>query len=328
MNLPDELQLDAVRQTAARLAPYIITTPSHHWRGPKLAAALGHDLGLYVKLEQLQRTGTFKPRGAINNVLNLSAEQLRRGITAMSAGNHAIAAAYAAQQLGTHAKIFMPKAARPNRVAMARQLGAEILQFDTQMEMFAACEQCSEKEGRALIPPFDGPETLQGTATAGLEFTEQVPELDAMVLPIGGGGLSGGFAAAVRQVWPKVSVYGVEPRGANVMSVSREAGSPQVLDEIATIADSLAPPMTKPYAFSICEQTIDEIVLVDDQQLRSAMRLLFDEMKVAVEPAGAATTAAVLGPLRERLAEQRVGIILCGANIVLEDFCSLCSDQF
>jgi threonine dehydratase len=162
--------------------------------------------------------------------------------------------------------------------------------------------------------------TLQGTGTAGLEFSKQVPKLDAMVLPIGGGGLCGGFAAALKQIWPEIQIYGVEPEGANSMYRSFEKGQAVTLEHIDTIADSLAPPKAEPYTFSVCQRFVDEIVLVSDDQLKEAMRLLFFGMKLAVEPAGAASTAGLMGPLKEKIRNQKVGIIACGTNIDIDDF--------
>jgi threonine dehydratase len=276
-----------------------------------------------VKLELFQRTGTFKARGAMNVMMNLTPEQLAKGIVAVSAGNHAIAAAYCARQMGTSARIFMPKFARKLRIERARSYGAEIILCDTQSEMFERAERAQEEDGRTFVHPFEGPLTVQGTATAGLEFTDQVPPLDAMILPIGGGGLCAGFASAIKQVWPSVKVYGVEPEGANTMSMSLSAGHPISKESVKTIADSLAPPRSEPYTFSVCKEVLDDLVLVSDEAMREAMRSLFLDLKLAVEPAGAATTAALCGPLKDKLIGMRVGVITCGANIGIEDFCEL-----
>lgn len=323
----DSLSLENIRATASRLVPYIVTTPAHRWQGIELHDALQTDATeVYVKLELLQRTGTFKPRGALNVMLALSDEQLGRGVTAVSAGNHAIATAFAAAQLGTTAKVVMTRTANPLRVSLSQQYGAEVVFADNPHQAFEMVRDIEAQEGRSFVHPFEGPLTLQGTATAGLEFTEQVPPLDAMLLPIGGGGLCGGFAAALKQVWPEIKIYGVEPQGANAMYRSFASGEPETLEQIDTIADSLAPPKAEPFTFAVCREVVDEIVLVSDQQLRDAMRLLFLGLKLAVEPAGAATTAALISdPLRERLQGKRVGIIACGANISPENFYQLIS---
>ena len=214
----------------------------------------------------------------------------------------------------------MPKNANRLRMQMARDLGAEIDFADNPHKAFARVQQIEREEGRAFIHPFEGPLTLQGTGTAGLEFSKQVPKLDAMVLPIGGGGLCGGFAAALKQIWPEIQIYGVEPEGANSMYRSFEKGQAVTLEHIDTIADSLAPPKAEPYTFSVCQRFVDEIVLVSDDQLKEAMRLLFFGMKLAVEPAGAASTAGLMGPLKEKIRNQKVGIIACGTNIDIDDF--------
>ena len=318
-----ELTLEAIASARARLGERIVTTPALQWQGVELDRIVGGDTDVFVKLELFQRTGTFKPRGALNVMLQLSPQQLERGITAVSAGNHAIAAAWCARQVGTSAKIFMPKVAKPLRIERARAYGPELIFCDTQSEMFERAELAQREEGRTFVHPFDGPHTVQGTATAGLEFSQQVPPLDAMILPIGGGGLCAGFASAVKQAWPEVAVYGVEPEGANTMSLSFAAGAPVVKEAVKTIADSLAPPRAEQYTFSICREVVDDIVLVSDDQLREAMKTLFYDLKLAVEPAGAATTAALCGPLREQLRGRRVGVIVCGANIDIPDFCQL-----
>ncbi len=146
-----------------------------------------------------------------------------------------------------------------------------------------------------------------------------------MILPIGGGGLCGGFGAALKQIWPDIKIYGVEPEGANSMYLSFQQGKPVTLDQIDTIADSLAPPKAEPYTFSVCRRFVDDIVLVSNDQLKAAMRHLFYGLKLAVEPAGAAATAGLLGPLKEKIKGQRVGIIACGTNIDIEDFYRLVS---
>ena len=320
-----ELSLSEIQKTRDRLGERVVTTPSLQWQGDELSRSIDDETAVYVKLELFQRTGTFKPRGAMNVMMHLSPMQLEKGITAVSAGNHAIAAAYCAREMGTSAKIFMPKSASQLRIDRARAYGAEINLCDTQPEMFELAELAQRDEGRTFVHPFEGPRTVQGTATAGLEFTGQVPELDAMILPIGGGGLCAGFSAALKQVWPDVRIYGVEPEGANTMSLSFAWGEPVTKEDVSTIADSLAPPLALPYTFGVCRDLLDEIVLVSDDQMRNAMRALFYDLKVAVEPAGAASTAALCGPLREQLRGQKVGVITCGSNILLSDFCRLAS---
>ncbi len=317
--------LEQIKEARERLGSLIIETPAHPWRDPRGSESIGDGTEVFITLELLQVTGTFKPRGALNVMLNLDRKKLQRGVTAVSAGNHAIATAYAAKVLGTSAKVVMPKNANALRMRRSRELGAEIELADDPHDAFARVKKIEQEEGRTFIHPFEGPLTLQGTGTAGLEFARQVPQLDAMILPIGGGGLCGGFAAALKQIWPDIKVYGVEPEGANSMYLSFQQGKPVTLDRIDTIADSLAPPKAEPYTFSVCRRFVDEIVLVSDDQLKEAMRHLFYGLKLAVEPAGAAATAGLMGPLQKKLKGLKVGIIACGANIEIDDFHSLVS---
>jgi threonine dehydratase len=311
--------LDEIRQTRALIDRHVLTTPIHVWRGREISAAIG-DSETVLKLELFQHTGSFKARGAVAVMLNLSNEQLGRGVVTISAGNHAIATAYAAKAVGASAKVVMAKTANPARVARAKAYGAEVVVAENVVEGFELVKKIEADEGRSFVHPFEGPWTSRGTGTLGLEFSEQAGPLDAVIVPIGGGGLASGVSTAIKLAQPNCKVYGVEPEGADVMTRSFASGKPERLEKIQTIADSLAPPFTTPLAFELCRRHIDEIVLVDDQALRRSMALLFREMKLAVEPAGAAATAALLGPLKDRLKGKRVGLIVCGANIGIADF--------
>jgi threonine dehydratase len=313
--LDPALTLDAIRACRARLGDRVATTPVHLWRGPRIAAAAGDDVAVLVKLELLQVTGTFKARGALNVIESLTPDQLARGVAAASGGNHAVAVAFAAQAAGSPAKVVMPKTASPARVDLAKAYGAEVELVETIAAAFARTEEIVAQEGRTFVHPFEGPLTAQGTATVALEFSEQAGPLDAVIIPIGGGGLCGGMAAAFKQLQPNCQVFGVEPTGADSMVRSLAAGHPLKLDKVQTIADSLGSPMALPYSFGLCRDFVDEVVLVDDDALRAAMGLLFAEMKLAAEPACAAATAALTGPLKGRFAGKRVGVLACGSNI-------------
>lgn len=315
-----EPTMAAIRTTREQIDPYIVETPVWQWRGREIEEIVGQDTEVFLKLELFQKTGTFKPRGALASMFNLSVEERARGVTAVSAGNHAIAVSYAAQILGTTAKVVMPKYANPIRIDISRAYGATVELMDTVHEAFARVKQIEEEEGRAFIHPFEGEQTILGTATVGLELAETIADLDAVVVPIGGGGLCAGIATAVKLIQPNCTVYGVEPTGADSMSRSFASGQPEAIEAVGTIADSLGAPFALPYSFGLCQKYVDEIVLVDDEQLRQGMRLLFNGMKLAVEPAGAAATAALCGPLLEKCRGKRVGLIICGANIALSSF--------
>lgn len=304
-----------IRAAAWRIAPYTVRTPVHEWRSPAVEARFVRPANLHLKLELFQRTGTFKARGAINNVLALDENARRRGVTAISAGNHAIAAAYAAACVGASAKVVMLATANPARVAAAKHFGAEILTAPDGATGFQMVEEIVRTEGRTFIHPFEGPRVTAATATCGLEFHEQVAGLDAVVVPIGAGGLCSGVATVTKLLDPKCRVYGVEPEATQVMTKSLAAGSAQHIGQVTTIADSLAPPMTTPYVFEMCRRAVDEVVLVSDDEMAAAAAILFAEMKLVVEAAGAASTAGAFGPLRAKLAGKRVGLIVCGTNI-------------
>ncbi len=311
----DAPTLEQITEARTRLGDRIHTTPVWPWRGAALRRLLGDDREVWLKVEALQVTGSFKPRGALLHLLALDGSARARGVTAVSAGNHAMAVAYAATECGSSAKVVMPKTADPARIARCRALGGTVVLVDDVHAAFATAEQIEAEEGRYFVHPFEGLTTTLGTATVGLEFIEQVEGLDAVIVPIGGGGLCAGVAAAVKQRSPSTAVYGVEPAGADTMHRSFEAGRPMAIERVQTIADSLGAPHCAPYTFGLCRRYVDALVRVDDDALRGAMALLFEEVKLAVEPAGAAATAALLGPLRTTLAGQRVGVIICGANV-------------
>lgn len=305
--------IEQIQRAWQRFEGHIRETPSWEWTGHRVDRLKPAGSTLMLKLELLQHTGTFKPRGALTVMRELPPEQLERGIVGVSAGNHGMAIAFAASRLGTRATVVMPKTANPARIEACRALGAATELTDDIAAAFARAE-AMQAEGTFFVHPFEGPLTALGTATLGLEFLRQVGKLDALIVAIGGGGLAAGVACAVKQLQPKCRIYGVEPVGADTMRRSFEAGSPQSIDAVRTIADSLGAPAAMPHSFELCRDHIDELVQVTDDELCRAMALLFADAKLAVEPAGAASTAALL-QLGDRLADQRVGIIVCGANV-------------
>ena len=315
---PGAPSLDETRGLARKLAPWLVRTPIVRCRN--LEISLDGATEIWGKMEFLQQTGTFKPRGALTNLLSLDEDQLAAGITAVSAGNHAIAAAFAAKACGTSAKVVMIRSASPARVAACQSYGAEVVFADDVHQAFELAEEIRDSEGRAYIHPFEGPNVTAGTATLGLEICEQLEAFDAIVVPIGGGGLCSGVAAAVKQWNAGIEVIGVEPVGADSMARSFDAGEPQKLDTVNTIADSLGAPFAMPYSYRICRQFVDQLVRIEDQQMRDAMGLLFQSMKMAVEPACSASTAALAGPLRAHLAGKKVVLLFCGSNIDWDTF--------
>lgn len=312
--------LGEIAKARRQLGERVRRTPVWHWQGRHLDQSIGRSTEVHLKLELLQYAGTFKPRAALLNMLALSPAQLARGVTAVSAGNHAMAVSFACRTLGSSAKVVMPRTANPYRVEECKALEAEVVLVPDVHRAFDEVRRIETEEGRAFIHPFEGYRTALGTATVAWELHPQVADLDAVVVPIGGGGLCAGVALATKLMCPDCLVLGVEPEGADSMHRSFAAGKPQGIDEVRTIADSLGAPHAEPYSFGLCHQFVDQLVLIDDQQIRQAMRLLYDEMKLVVEPAGAAATAALCGPLSDRLSGKRVGLIVCGSNIDPETF--------
>jgi len=315
--------LSEVRELSRRLAGRVLQTPVWRWQTGVVERLFGPSTEVWLKLELLQHTGSFKLRGALHCIGALDEAALRRGVVAASAGNHALTVAHAARLCGAHAKLVVPRHASPARIAGCREAGGTVLQADSLQEAFALAQRLVAEEGRTLIHPFDGPLTAQGTATLGLEFMQQVPGLEAVVVPVGGGGLCGGVAAAVKQLAPQCAVYGVEPYGADAMYRSFQAGAPARLPRTDTVADSLAVQQALPYSYGLCRRFVDEIVRVDDLQLCDAMRQLYRDVKLATEPASAAATAALLGPLADRLRGRRVGLVVCGSNLDVPRFAEL-----
>ncbi|MEX3809788.1 threonine/serine dehydratase [Paraburkholderia sp. BR13439] len=267
------------------------------------------------KFELLQAGGSFKARGAFTNLLALDDAQKSAGVTCVSGGNHAVAVAYAAMRLGVSAKVVLFSAANPARVALCRAYGADIVYAEDLAEAFELVRRIEAEEGRYFVHPFNGYRTVLGSATLGYEWATQTPDLEAVIVPIGGGGLAAGVSTALRLANPNIHVYGVEPEGSDVMSKSFAANHTVRMGHMYSIADSLMSPHTEQYSYELCRRHIDRLVTVSDDQLREAMLILFNQLKLAVEPACAAATAALLGPLREQLQGKRVGVLLCGANI-------------
>lgn len=312
--------LERLHDVAAALAPHVLRTPTVRWPATEaMPSPVGDDL--VVKLELLQRTGSFKARGALNVIRN--EPDTGAGAVAFSAGNHAIAAAWAGRALGVDVTVVMPRTANPARVERVRALGGRIVFGETIDELVGIVEGLRADEGRFLLHPFEGPHTVEGTATVALELLADAPALDAIVVPVGGGGLIAGVASAVHRVRPGCRVYGVEPAGADGMRQSLARGAPLARVAVSTIADSLGAPLHLPLTYALVERHVTEIVTVTDDDMRGAMRGFFDAMKLAVEPACAAGLAALSGPLRRELDGARVGLVACGSNIDLAGWARL-----
>src|SRR5471032_295348 len=288
--------LDDIANQHMTLSPWVARTPTFERHDfPTLEGT-----PINFKFELLQVGGTFKTRGAFSHLLALTESERDAGVTCVSAGNHAVAVAYTAMRLQISAKVVMIKTASPARLALCRRFGAEMVLAENGAEAFEIVRRVEAEEGRYFVHPFNGYRTVLGTATLGYEWATQTPDLEAVIVPIGGGGLAAGVATAMRLANPQVHVYGVEPDGADVMGKSFAANHTLKMGHMHSIADSLMSPHTEQYSYELCRRHIDQLVTVSDDQLRAAMLILFAQLKLAVEPACAAATAALLGPLRER----------------------------
>jgi threonine dehydratase len=289
------------------------------------SATLNERVGaeVFLKCESFQRAGAFKFRGAYNTIACLTADQRRRGVATYSSGNHGQAVSLAAREFGVPAAILMPADAPASKVAAVRSYGGEVVTYDRYTEDRKALgEALAAAGGMALIPPYEHPDVIAGQGTVGLELLAQAPSLDALVAPLGGGGLMAGVATAARSGRPDIKVIGVEPAAGNDHAQSLAAGERVRIPMPRTIADGLAVDSPGELTFSINRRLVDEVVLVTDDEIVAAMGFLFDRMKIVVEPSGAASIAALLSG-RLPLAGLRVGVVISGGNVDTARFVDL-----
>jgi threo-3-hydroxy-L-aspartate ammonia-lyase len=311
--------LDDIRDAAAQIKGTAHRTPVITSR--TLDALTGAQV--FLKCENMQRVGAFKFRGAYNAVSRLSPEQLARGIAAYSSGNHAQAVALAARELDSTAVIVMPEDTPASKLAAVAGYGAEIVLYDRYTgDRVAIGEALAAERGLALIPPYEHPHVIAGQGTAALELLEETGELDALIVPVGGGGLMAGSATAAKGLQPGIRVLGVEPAAGDDTKRSLEAGERVRIPVPRTIADGQAADIPGELTFSINRRLVDDIVLVTDDQIRDAMRFAFDRLKLVMEPSGATPLAALLAGHLGQL-PPRVGVIISGGNISAERFAQL-----
>jgi threonine dehydratase len=269
----------------------------------------------HVKLENLQMTGSFKERGALSKLLTLNAEERARGVIAASAGNHGLAVAYHAERLGIAATIVMPEWAPLIKVTQCRRHGATVvLAGQDYDEAYAGARRREAETGAVFVHPFDDPAVIAGQGTLGLELVDQVPDLDAVIVPVGGGGLIGGVAVAVKARRPAVEVIGVQAAALAAMRAALEQGGPAALGPAPTIADGIAVRRVGALTYELCRRYVDDVVAVDEAEIANAILLLLEIEKTVVEGAGATTLAALLNK-KIALAGKRVVLVLSGGNI-------------
>jgi threonine dehydratase len=273
-------------------------------------------LGVSLKLELLQPTGSFKVRGAFNRLLSLTAEERARGVVAVSAGNHAAAVALAGRELGVDVLVLMPTAASAAKVSLARGYGATVdLASPDAADAFARMAAISEREGRVIVHPYDDPLVVAGAGTAGLEIAEQAPDADLVVVPVGGGGLASGIALALATALPRARVVAVSPVACGTLAASLAAGEPTRIASRPTIADALAAPVTGAIAIEVLGRLGAQVVAVDESELAVGFRALYATAKVACEPGAAAAVAAILAGKVDLAGVASVVCVVSGGNV-------------
>jgi threonine dehydratase len=297
-------------------AQQVIATHLH--RTPLVSAhALGELAGvdLTFKAELLQKTGSFKPRGAINKLTNLSDAEKNAGVITMSAGNHAQGVAFAAMLLGIRATVVMPEAASESKVKATRGYGATVVQHGTSKDLLPKVLELQQEQHSTFVHPFDDPLIIAGQGTVGLEIVQDGPRPDLVVIPVGGGGLISGVAAALKCTDPSIKVIGVEPVGASIMIPSLRQNAVAHLEKVDTIADGLAAPFVGELNLAHAQHYVDDMVLVTDEEIIAAMRLIMERCKFVPEPSGAAGYAALLAGKITLAPGAKVVSILSGGNV-------------
>jgi threonine dehydratase len=300
-----------VRQAADRIRPLARRTPVMTSQGADTRAGLR----LFFKCENLQRTGSFKIRGASNLIFSIPPADLPRGVVAFSSGNHAQATALAAKHVGAPATIVMPEDAPKSKVEATQAQGARIVTYNRFREdREAIAKRVLEETNGTLVPPFDHPLIMAGQGTTALELFEDVPDLDALLVCVGGGGLLAGCATIAKSIRPGIRVFGVEPEQANDTFQSFAKGERVTIPPPDTIADGLRPPSPGKLTFPIIKANVEQVLVVTEDEIRAAMRFLIERMKILVEPSGAvAPAAALFGKLPSGI--HTAGVIISGGNV-------------
>ena len=313
------LEPQRVREAADRLAGLVHHTPLVG------STLLGQSIGvrLHLKCECLQKTGSFKARGALNKVLTLTEEERKSGLITVSAGNHAQAVAWAARQVGASCAVVMPIGAPRSKIDAVEGYGAEVVLHPERATLFDRLHQERDDRGAVFIHPFDDPAVLAGAGTVGSEIVEDLPDVDAVFVPVGGGGLLGGVSTIIKDTRPETRVIGVELEAGPGMKPALEAGKPIPVARPETLADGMTPPFVGALPLAIARESVDELVGVSEAEIRSTMGLLMTRCKYVVEASGAAATAAVLHRKVDMPAQSRVVAVISGGNLDLEQIAEI-----
>lgn len=315
------IDIETIREAARRIEGRVHRTPLLSSR------MLGEQAGvhLHLKCECFQKTGSFKPRGALNKVLSLSPEDRNKGLITVSAGNHGQAVAWAAGEVGAPCSVVMPSSAPRSKIDAVDAYGSEVIFHSDRATLFERLEEERYRRGATFVHPFDDPIVLAGAGTVGLEIIEDLPDIDVVLVPVGGGGLLGGVASAIKGQHPGVRVVAVELEAGPGLGPALKAGEPVTVSRpYETIADGMTPPFVGKLPLEIAKKAVDEIVTVSESEIIAAMKLLSTRCKLYVEGSGAAATAALLAGRAGVSKGARVVAVVSGGNIDLETFCAVC----
>ena len=316
MNFP---VLDQFHLALDRIKPFIKKTPIIS------SSSLNHmfNLDIYFKLELLQKTGSFKSRGAINKIIQLSEKEKKNGVIAISAGNHAQATSWACSQFGVKSKIVMPYGASKSKIKATKSYGGEVIL--TKEKMMDTCERIIESEGLSFVHPFDDIDIILGQGTTSIEVINKIKDLDYVFISIGGGGLISGMACVLKKYNPKIKIIGVEPINSNVMTNSIKSNKPEIFDTLKnkTIADTLAAPFAGDITFEFVKEFVDEIINVSEQEMIDSLRIMIERLKIIPEPAASACLAPILFNKIKINPNSKCLVVVCGGNIDLKKLKSL-----
>ena len=316
MNFPS---IDNFQSVLERIKPFINKTPiiSSSSLNEKF------DLDIYFKLELMQKTGSFKSRGAINKVLKLTKDEKSRGVVAISAGNHAQATSWACAQFGVKSKIIMPHTASKSKINATKSYGGEVIL--TEEKMMDVCQSLIEKENLSFVHPFDDLDVLMGQGTVSLEVIEEIKNIDYAFISIGGGGLIAGMSSVLKQINPKIKIIGVEPINSNVMTNSLKSNKPELFDTInnKTIADTLNAPFAGKITFEYVKKYVDEILNVSEEEMIESLRIMIERLKVVPEPSASACFVPIVYNKLKIPSQSKCLVVVCGGNIDLKKIKSL-----
>ena len=281
------------------------------------------DLDIFFKLELMQKTGSFKSRGAINKVLQLSKEERSRGVVAISAGNHAQATSWACSQFGIKSKIIMPHTASQSKIDATESYGGEVIL--TKEKMMDTCQKLIDEENLSFVHPFDDLDILMGQGTVALEVINEIKNLDYAFVSIGGGGLIAGMACVLKQINPEIKIIGVEPINSNVMTNSIKSGKPEIFDTInnKTIADTLAAPFAGKITFEYVKEYVDDIINVSEDEMIESLRMMIERLKIVPEPSASACFVPIVFNKLNVPSKSKCLVVVCGGNIDLKRIKSL-----